>query len=154
MGAFFLEAQARDVAWRILNPAPATEISDAIYRTINVIVPNESEAEILTGIRLHEDEAFPSVATFFHEKGVSHVAITLGSRGVFISAPEGIEHIAAPKVDAVDTTAAGDCFCGALAVGLAEGADFGEACYFAVRAASISVTRLGAQASMPLRSEL
>ncbi len=153
-GACFLEAQSREVPWRILNPAPAAEIPDAIYRTINVIVPNETEAEFLTGIKLHEDEALPACATFFHEKGVPYVVITLGSKGVFLSGPDGMEHISAPKVEPVDTTAAGDCFCGGLAVGLSEDADFGEACYFGIRAASLSVTRMGAQASMPHRSEL
>ena len=154
VSAFFLECQARDVTWRILNPAPACELADLIYRSINVITPNESETHALTGIDVSESGALAPAATWFHEHGVSHVAITLGSSGVFVSWPEGMEQIAAKKVEAVDTTAAGDCFSGALAVGLAEGADFAEACYFAMRAATISVTRPGAQSSMPIRADL
>lgn len=154
VSAFFLECQSRDVEWRILNPAPACELPDLLYRTVNVITPNESEASALTGIDLSESGALAPAATWFHEKGVEHVAITLGEQGVFVSGPEGMEAIPAKAVDVVDTTAAGDCFSGALAVGLSEGADFAEACYFAVRAATLSVTRSGAQASMPSRSEL
>lgn len=154
VGACLAEAQSREVPWRILNPAPAAELPDAILRSANVIVPNRGEAEAITGIRLHEDEAIPSAAAALHERGVPYVAITLGSAGVFVSSPDGVEHIAAPQVQAVDATAAGDCFCGALAVGLAEGADFAEACFFAVRAASVSVTRQGAQPSLPMRAEV
>lgn len=154
VSAFFLECLSREVPWRILNPAPATALSDAIYRSINVITPNEHEAELLTGIRLDESGALAPAATWFHERGVTHVVMTLGERGVFVSGPAGMESIPAKRVDVVDTTAAGDCFSGALAYGLAEGADFAEACYFAMRAATLSVTRAGAQPSMPTRAEL
>jgi ribokinase len=145
----FLECQGRGTQWRILNPAPAAELSSAMYRAVNVITPNEHEAETMTGQTDPE-----KASSWFHEAGVEFVAITLGPAGVFVSCPDLRTLIPAKQVDVVDTTAAGDCFAGALAYGLAEGGEFAEACEFACRAASISVTRHGAQPSMPVRSDL
>lgn len=150
----FHEALVREVPWRILNPAPAQPLPDAIYRSINVIVPNEHETEILTGITLHESGGYAPAAQWFHEQGVDHVILTLGSKGALYSFKGEMDMFPAPTVEVEDTTAAGDTFCGALAVGLAEGYEVSECIPFAIAAASISVTRPGAQPSMPLRAEL
>lgn len=152
--SFFHEAQVRDVPWRILNPAPAQVLPEAVYRAINVIVPNEHETELLTGISLSESGGYAPAVQWFHEQGVEHVILTLGSRGALYSGNGQMEMFDAPVVDVVDTTAAGDAFCGALAVGLDEGYGMTECIPFAIAAASNSVTRAGAQASMPTRAEL
>ncbi len=152
--SFFVECQSRGVAWKILNPAPAAPLPAAMYRAIDVITPNELEAQALSGIDLSESGAHAAAATWFHEQGVPNVAITLGEQGAFVSSPDGMVQIPARSVSAVDTTAAGDCFAGALAYGLDVGAEFAEAAEFAVRAATLSVTRSGAQPSMPTRAEV
>lgn len=152
--SFFAEALVRDVPWRILNPAPAQDVPDALYRLANVIVPNESETELLTGIRLTESGSYAPAAQWFHEQGVEHVILTLGERGALYSHAGKMEFFDAPRVEVIDTTAAGDAFCGALATGLSEGHEMTECIAFAVTVASKSVTRAGAQASMPYRQEL
>jgi ribokinase len=154
VASFFAEASVREVPWRILNPAPAHELPDAIYRSINVIVPNEPETEALTGIRLHESGGYAPAVQWFHERGIEHVILTLGERGALYSREGNMEFFDAPKVDVVDSTAAGDAFCGALAVGLDEGYEMTECVAFAVGVASKSVTKPGAQASMPYRHEV
>lgn len=154
VASFFAESLVREVPWRILNPAPAQVLPDALYRSINVIVPNETEAELLTGIRLHESGAQAPAVQWFHEQGVAHVILTLGEQGALYSHDGRMEMFTAPKVEVVDSTAAGDAFCGALAVGLDEGYEMAECIPFAIAAASKSVTRSGAQASMPTRNEL
>lgn len=152
--SFFVECQSRGVAWKILNPAPAAPLPPAMYRAIDVITPNELEAQALSGIDLSETGAHAVAAAWFHEQGVPHVAITLGAAGAFVSGPEGMVQIPAKSVIPVDTTAAGDCFAGALAYGLEVGAEFAEAAEFAVKAATLSVTRAGAQDSLPTRAEV
>lgn len=138
----------------ILNPAPARSLSPEIYKNLFLITPNESETEYLTGIVVTSQSSAEKAAKKFYEFGISHVVITMGSKGAYLLSTEISKLISAPPVTAVDTTAAGDCFSGALAVRLAEGASLEQAVSFAVRAASLSVTRLGAQASMPFRKEL
>jgi ribokinase len=138
----------------ILNPAPATTLPDDLYKHIWLITPNETEAEILTGIRVHDVPSADDAAEAFKKKGVQNVIITLGSAGAYVKADKFTGMIPAIKVDAVDTTAAGDVFNGALAVAIAEGNDLEEAVQFANKAAAISVTRLGAQASAPYRNEI
>lgn len=140
----------------VLNPAPAQALDPAVLACLYAITPNETEAELLTGIRVTDEITARQAAHSLHAAGVANVVITLGSRGAYVSAAAGTETdlITAPSVTAVDTTAAGDCFNGALAVALAEGKSLVKAVGFACRAASISVTRLGAQASMPYRHEV
>ena len=143
----------------ILNPAPAQQIDPAVLACLYAITPNETEAELLTGVRVTDENTARQAAQKLHESGVANVVITLGARGAYISTasetnPPVALLIAAPPVTAVDTTAAGDCFNGALAVALAEGQTLPEAVSFACKAASISVTRMGAQASMPHRHEV
>lgn len=138
----------------VLNPAPAQSLDASVLPYLHVITPNESEAELLTGIRVTDEPTARQAAQRLHEAGVPHVVITLGARGAYLSTPDAALLIPAPPVTAVDTTAAGDCFNGALAVALAENRDLAEAVAFACKAASISVTRMGAQASIPHRHEV
>jgi ribokinase len=138
----------------IVNPAPANLLHDNVWKDVYVITPNELEAELLTGIPITNDDAARKAARVLHDKGVKNVVLTLGKRGAYWSAGYGDGFVAAPVVTAVDTTAAGDCFSGALAVALAENESMANAVKFACAAASISVTRMGAQASMPSRKEV
>lgn len=138
----------------VLNPAPAQVLDSVVLACLHVITPNETEAEWLTGVRVTDETTAQQAAKRLHEVGVPNVVITLGARGAYLSTPTGASLIAAPPVTAVDTTAAGDCFNGALAVAIAEGHDLPIAVAFACKAASISVTRMGAQASLPHRHEV
>jgi ribokinase len=138
----------------VLNPAPAQPLDPAILPCLYAITPNETEAELLTGIRVTDEATAQRAARWLHDAGVANVVITLGARGAYLSSGAEGRLIAAPTVTAVDTTAAGDCFNGALAVALAENRNLSDAVAFACQAASISVTRLGAQASMPHRHEV
>jgi ribokinase len=158
-----LEIPVETVAWAaaeasaagvpvILNPAPACTLPDELYKHLYIITSNETEAEILTGIKV--TDVATAAAAVLRGKGVKTVIVTLGAKGALVVAGGLQQLVEAPVVKAVDTTAAGDVFNGALAVALAEGEDILTAVVFACRAASISVTRLGAQASAPLRSEV
>jgi len=138
----------------VLNPAPAAGLSDELLRNIYLITPNETEAELLTGIKVTDLETAKKSALILNEKGVEIVIITMGSAGAFLLKDGQAEIIGAPKVEAVDTTAAGDTFNGALVVALSEGKSIQESIAFANRAASISVTRIGAQSSVPYRNEI
>ncbi len=138
----------------ILNPAPGRSLSPALLRQLDVITPNESEAELLTGIRVTDSNSAAKAAKKLFDLGVPNVVITLGAKGAYLLTGNLGKHIPAPPVKAVDTTAAGDCFNGALAVALSENKALEEAVILACHAASISVTRLGAQASMPYRREV
>jgi len=137
----------------ILNPAPAQALPEELVRLADVITPNQTEAAILAGA---QGEAKPpeALAQRLLAMGAGAVAMTLGAEGALLVTKEGAERVASPKVKAVDATAAGDAFNGALAVGLAEGLTLKEAAAFAVKAAAISVTRAGAQPSLPTRTEV
>ena len=138
----------------ILNPAPANTLKEEIFPHLFAVTPNESEAERLTGIKVNSIESAEKAAHILHQKGASNVVITLGSKGAYLFNSETSQLIAATPVVAVDTTAAGDCFNGALAVALSENKPLEMAVAFACKAASISVTRMGAQSSMPSRKEV
>lgn len=138
----------------ILNPAPVQPLDGNVLSNLTMITPNETEAEILTGIHISDIKTAEQSARQLHHRGVQQVIITLGAKGAFVSTGSTAELISAPKVTAVDTTGGGDCFNGALAVALAEGMRIEEAASFACRAASLSVTRMGAQPSMPFRNEI
>ncbi|WP_380182676.1 ribokinase [Kalamiella sp. sgz302252] len=137
----------------ILNPAPATPLSDELLALVDMITPNETEAEILTGVAVTSDEDAARAAAVLHEKGINSVLITLGSRGVWLSEAGKGERIPGFKVQAVDTIAAGDTFNGALITALLEGKAMPQAVRFAHAAAAIAVTRSGAQPSVPWREE-
>jgi ribokinase len=138
----------------ILNPAPAQKLDESYFKYLSMITPNETEAEILTGIKVTDFETAKQAANDFHSKGVLEVIITLGSKGAFYSNKDKQMLIPSPKVVALDSTAAGDVFNGALCVAISEGQAVDEAIDFACNAASISVTRMGAQASAPTREEI
>lgn len=138
----------------ILNPAPATPLKEDILKYLTVITPNETEAEILTGISVVNEDGLRKAANILREKGVKNVVITRGSKGAYILSDDFEGMVASVKVEAVDTTAAGDCFNGALAVGLFEKMSLKEAVQFACKAAAASVKKMGAQSSIPYRKEL
>ena len=138
----------------ILNPAPATQLSEELLKNVYLITPNETEAELLTGIAINNEEDAKLAADKLISMGVENVIITLGSLGALIRDASGFATQEARKVEAVDTTAAGDVFNGALCVALTEGMDIRDAVRFATVAASISVTRMGAQSSVPTRNEV
>ena len=138
----------------VLNPAPAMELPDNLLKKLYLITPNETEAEILTGIHVQDEISAEQAAGILRDKGVQNVIITLGSKGAYYSAASERMLIPTPRVTPVDTTAAGDVFNGALCVALAENMSMPEAIEFANRAAAVSVTRLGAQASAPYRREI
>lgn len=138
----------------ILNPAPACQLPQAIFPFLYCITPNETEAEILTGIRVHDSISAAEAATVLLAAGVKNVIITLGARGAFFKNADMELLVRSPVVKAVDTTAAGDVFNGVLAVEITAGKEWGAAMELACKAAALSVTRMGAQASMPYRKEV
>ncbi len=138
----------------ILNPAPVRALDKKALKYLHIITPNKSEAELLTGIRITDLLTAEQAALQLHQFGVPNVVITLGPRGAYLHTKSVAKLIPAPPVTAVDTTAAGDCFSGALAVALSEGFEIDKAVSFACKAASISVTRMGAQSSLPYRNEV
>lgn len=138
----------------ILNPAPARTLPDELLRHVSLITPNRTEAETLTGVKVTDEASAAKAARWFQAKGIDVVIITLGKDGAFVFDDKGGKLVAAPRVKAIDSTAAGDIFNGALAVSLAEGSDIHEAVTLANRAASVSVTRMGAQSSAPFRNEV
>ncbi|MGJ7252107.1 ribokinase [Morganella morganii] len=138
----------------ILNPAPARELPDSLLKLVDVITPNETEAEKLTGISVSDETGAARAAQVLHDKGIGQVLITLGSRGVWLSVNGEGRRIPGFKVNAVDTIAAGDTFNGAYVTALLEGKPADEAVRFAHAAAAIAVTRRGAQPSVPWRREI
>jgi len=137
----------------LVNPAPAARLSDDLLRHIHLLVLNETEAEVMTRITV-EDDNWNQVADFLLDKGVSNVILTLGTKGAFVANASVREHLPAFAVKAVDTTAAGDVFCGTLAAALHEDHNLIEATRFASAAAAIAVTRHGAQPSAPTKTEI
>ncbi len=135
----------------ILNPAPARALPAALLKRISILTPNESEAELLTGIPVRDVASARKAAAALMEKGVGTVVLTLGPRGALIADKDGARMVAGFKVKAVDTTAAGDVFNGSLAVALAENQSLDDAVRFANAAAALSVTKAGAQPSAPIR---
>ena len=138
----------------ILNPAPARQLSDNLLVHTWLITPNETEAETITGVSITNITSAERAAGLLQERGVKNVIITLGDAGAFVKSENFTGMIPGVKVIPVDTTAAGDVFNGALAVAISEGKNIVDAVNFANKAASISVTRMGAQASAPYRNEI
>ena len=138
----------------ILNPAPACPLPDALLRNVSIITPNKKEAEMISGIKVINLETAKHAARIIKNRGVGNVIITLGADGALVLSGGNFIQVPALSVTAFDTTAAGDVFNGALAVAIAEGYDLTEATKYACKAAAISVTRLGAQASAPYKNEV
>ncbi|MBN2313860.1 MAG: ribokinase [Sedimentisphaerales bacterium] len=133
----------------ILDPAPAQKLSVQLLEMVDVLTPNETEAQILTGIDVTDEDSARRAAGKLLALGVKAVILTMGSKGFLICDNHKMEFVSALKVDAVDTTAAGDAFTGALAVGLARGRTLRDAAVFANHVAALSVMTMGAQSSMP-----
>jgi ribokinase len=133
----------------ILDPAPARKLSDEFLRMVDILTPNETEAEILTGIKVTDENSAIVAAKALLDRGVKAVILTMGSKGYVLARKDGTEFVPSIKVDAVDATAAGDAFTGSLAVGLARGKTPKDAALFANYVAALSVTKMGAQSSMP-----
>ena len=138
----------------IINPAPAQRLSDDLLRHTWLLTPNETEAEMLSGIKIQDISSAGAAASSLQEMGVKNVIITMGATGAFVKSAGFTGMISGEVVKAVDTTAAGDVFNGALAVALAEGTELEKAVVFANKAAALSVTRMGAQSSAPYRKEI
>ena len=138
----------------VINPAPAQPLSDEILDGLFLITPNETESKLLTGIDVNDEQSAELACKRFLSKGVQNVIITMGSNGAFFMNATEKMLISPPKVTAVDTTAAGDIFNGTLVVFLAQGLSWQESITLANKAAAISVTKMGAQASAPFKDEI
>lgn len=138
----------------ILNPAPARSLPEKLLKGLFLITPNETEAEILSGVKVNSYEKAKEAADIISGKGVSNVVITMGALGAFVKEGDTYNMIPAVKVVAVDTTAAGDCFNGTLCVGLSEGKTITESVKLAVKASGLCVQKMGAQSSIPYKKEL
>lgn len=138
----------------ILNPAPANAHASALLDKIDIITPNISEAEILTGIPVIDIDSARRAAENLYFNGAKNVVITMGALGSVLLYREGFYVIPATKVKAIDSTGAGDTFNGALALAVSEGQDMLPAVHFASQVASIATTRMGAQSSIPNRNDL
>ena len=138
----------------VLNPAPACELPDELFRYVSLFIPNETELSRYAGISVTDTESAMAAAEVLRSKGVGRLIVTLGSKGALVVEGDRFETVPARKVRAVDTTAAGDTFCGALCVALMEGKDLIEAVRFATCASALAVGKIGAQNSIPTRKEV
>ncbi|MEJ8543787.1 ribokinase [Brevibacillus borstelensis] len=138
----------------VLNPAPARSLSPSFLRHVDTITPNETELELLAGMPVETLSQMEAAARALLGQGPKRVVVTMGEKGALIVNAEGAKHVPSLKVQAVDTTAAGDSFTAAFAVGMAKGMTDEEAAKFASRVAAIVVTRHGAQPSLPTLAEV
>jgi ribokinase len=138
----------------ILNPAPAQPLPAKLLKKVSILTPNETEAELLTGVKVNGDASCAQAANILLRMGVETVIITLGAQGAFVASATMKQRVPGFNAKAVDTTAAGDAFNGTLAVALSEGMPMIDAVRFANAAGAISVTRMGAQPSAPTRKEI
>jgi ribokinase len=148
------KAASRGRACVILDPAPARPLHDELLQLVGILTPNETEAEILTGIEVRDDASASRAAARLRSRGVGTVIITLGARGAFVSNGVVEQRVPGISVRAVSTVAAGDVFNGALAVAIAEGKALLDAVAYANAAAALSVTRPGARDSAPRRAAI
>ena len=146
---------ARRMGVRVIyDPAPPSKIPLSCYDAFDIIAPNQSEAEVLTGVAVEDVGSAYEAASILRERGVRVALVKLGEQGVVYSGDQGVGHVPAFEVDAIDTVAAGDGFAGALAVALAEGQPLELALRFASAAGALVVTKRGAQDAMPDRVEV
>ncbi|HCZ3684637.1 TPA: ribokinase [Staphylococcus aureus] len=139
----------------VLNPAPAKALPNELLSLIDIIVPNETEAELLSGIKLTNEQSMKDNANYFLSIGIKTVLITLGKQGTYFATKNQSQHIEAYKVNAIDTTAAGDTFIGAFVSRLNKSQDnLADAIDFGNKASSLTVQKHGAQASIPLLEEV
>ena len=138
----------------VLDPAPARELPPELLEMVDVLTPNETEAQILTGIEVTDEDSARAASKNLLERGVKAVIVTLASKGFLLVDSDQVVYVPAHKVQAVDSTAAGDAFTGSLAVGIAEGKPLLDAASFANYVAALAVTKMGAQSSMPTLQEV
>lgn len=138
----------------ILNPAPMNNLSPELLQCVDILTPNQTEAGMLSGIKVNSIEDAEKAAKIIYNMGVKMVVVTMGPSGAVVCEKDGVQRIPAPRVKSIDSTAAGDVFNGALAVAISEGKILKEAVQFACKAAALSVTKMGAQSSIPYRNEL
>lgn len=138
----------------VLNPAPVCKLPDEIYNYLSLIIPNQTEVELMTGIEAKDEVGAAKAVQVLQQKGVKDVIVTMGSKGSMIYQNGETTLVPAHKVDAVDTTAAGDTYCGALCVALSEGMNLIEAAKFATAASALTVQKRGAQDSIPYRKDI
>ena len=138
----------------LLNPAPAQQLPAALLSQIDILIPNESEAAAIASLVLEDLEQAAAAAESLRHATGGTVLITLGGRGVMQADKRGCRHFPAPRVEAVDTTGAGDTFIGGFAAALVDGCPIDSAIEWGQRAAAISVQRHGAQAAMPTVAEM
>ena len=139
----------------ILNPAPAVRLPHDIYRYLSLLILNETEASLMSGTQVHDEVSAGQAADILMSGGVENVIVTMGARGSLLCR-KGQSPVFTPsvKVHAIDTTAAGDTFCGGICVALSEGRSLEEAVRFATAASALAVQKIGAQESMPTRADL
>lgn len=137
----------------ILNPAPASTLSNSFLNNVHTILPNRIEAEMLSGIKVMDIESAHRAAKAIGEKGIENVVITLGKDGAYVKEKDEYTMIPAKEVETIDTTGAGDVFCGAFSVYLSQGHSLAESVKFANAAAAIAVTRIGAQSAIPYKGK-
>lgn len=138
----------------VLNPAPACPLPDELFKYIDLFIPNETELSTFSGLPVSEAESAAKAAALMQGKGVGKLIVTMGSKGSLICGGGPEVFVPARKVKAVDTTAAGDTFCGALCVALSEGKTLEEAAAFATAASALTVQKMGAQDSIPFRKDI
>lgn len=141
-------------AYVVLNPAPACALPDELYRYLSLITPNQTEIALMTGIEANDEAGAAKAACALKEKGVRDVIVTMGSKGSMVYHNGTGTFVPSRKVKAVDTTAAGDTFCGGICVAMAEGKDIIEAARFATAASALTVQKMGAQESIPYRNDI
>lgn len=149
-----VEAAAAKGARVVLNPAPAAPVSEQVLSNLYLITPNQTEAQTLTGVEVTDEASACEAAQILCARGVERVVITMGGSGAYLYENGKGVIVPARMVDAIDTTAAGDVYNGALCAALAEGKSLEQALAFATKASAISVTRAGAQPSVPSREEV
>lgn len=138
----------------ILNPAPACSLPEEIFQYVDLMTPNQTESEFYTGIPVNDEASAQKAADTLRAKGVRDIIMTMGSKGSMGFTSDGTFFTPSRKVEAVDTTAAGDTFCGGLAVAISEGKTLPEAAEFATAASALTVQKMGAQESIPYRNNL
>ena len=138
----------------VLNPAPACPLPEELFRNIDLFIPNETELSTFSGMPVTSQEEAQAAAKAMQAKGVGKLIVTMGSKGALICEGGPSVFVPAHQVKAVDTTAAGDTFCGALCVAISEGKSLKEAAEFACAASALTVQKMGAQNSIPYRKDL
>lgn len=140
--------------YNILNPAPATKLDDEIIKNVDLLTPNETELEVLSGIKINSEKDIKKAADIMISKGVKQLIVTLGSKGSIYIDKDSTKFKKSYKVEAIDTTAAGDSYTGALAVAFSQDKDIDEAMDFALKVGALSVMKEGAQTSLPMIDEI